>query len=88
MDKPFEPRERHVYIFFEILLPGKGCAHFYMNLGDLTQNLAKKIDIRSVADDIYSIMGSNQCSGNPPSFPPPFSDHVGGRANTMVNRYP
>ena len=32
---------------------GKGCAHFYMNLGDSTQNLVKKIDIRSVADDIY-----------------------------------
>ena len=24
MDKPFEPRERHVCIFFEILVPGKG----------------------------------------------------------------
>ena len=55
-----------------------------MNLGDLTQNLVKKIDIRSVSDDIYSIMRSNQCSGSPP----PFSDHVGGRANAMVNRYP
>ena len=33
-------------------------------------------------------MRSNQCSGNPPPFPHPFSDHIGGRANAMVNRYP
>ena len=52
MDKPFEHRETHVYIFFEILVPGKGggkgCAHFYMNLGDLTQNLVKKLTLEAL----------------------------------------
>ena len=52
MDKPFEPRERYVCIFFEILVPekggGKGCAHFYMNLGDLTQNLVKKLTLEAL----------------------------------------
>ena len=58
------------------------CASWWLNA-----KFGKKIDIRSVADDIYSIMRSNQCSRNPPPFPPPFSDHVGGRANAMANRY-
>ena len=92
MDKPFEPRERHVCIFFEILVPGKGGRKGVRPLlyesWWLNAKFGKKIDIRSVADDIYSIMRSNQCSGNPPPFPHPFSDHVGGRANAMVNRYP
>ena len=52
MDKPFEPRERHVCIFFEIIVPrkggGKGGAHFYMNLGDLTQNLVKKLTLEAL----------------------------------------
>ena len=92
MDKPFEPRERHVCIFFEILVPEKGGRKGVRPLlyesWWLNAKFGKKIDIRSVADDIYSIMRSNQCSGNPPPFPHPFSDHVGGRANAMVNRYP
>ena len=88
MDKPFESREKHVYIFFEILVPGKGGRKGVRPLlyesWWLNAKFGKKIDIRSVSDDIYSIMRSNQCSGSPP----PFSDHVGGRANAMVNRYP
>ena len=27
---------------------GKGCAHFYMNLGDLTQNLVKKLTLEAL----------------------------------------
>ena len=92
MEKPFEPRERHVCIFFDILVPRKGGRKGVRPLlyesWWLNAKFGKKIDIRSVADDIYSIMRSNQCSGNPPPFPHPFSDHVGGRANAMVNRYP
>ena len=92
MDKPFEPRERYVCIFFEILVPGKGGRKGVRPLlyesWWLNAKFGKKIDIRGVADDIYSIMRSNQCSGNPPPFPHPFSDHVEGRANAMVNRYP
>ena len=91
-DKPFEPRERYVCIFFEILVSEKGGRKGVRPLlyesWWLNAKFGKKIDIRSVADDIYSIMRSNQCSGNPPPFPHPFSDHVGSRANAMVNRYP
>ena len=79
-------------IFFEILVPEKGGRKGVRPLlyesWWLNAKFGKKIDIRSVADDIYSIMRSNQCSGNPPPFPHPFSDHVGSRANAMVNRYP
>ena len=92
MDKPSEPRERHVCIFFEILVPGKGGRKGVRPLlyesWWLNAKFGKKIDIRSVTDDKNSIMRSNQCSGNPPLFPHPFSDHVGGRTNAMVNRYP
>ena len=52
MDKPFEPRERYVCIFCEILVsekgPRKGVCHFYMNLGDLTQNLVKKMTLEAL----------------------------------------
>ena len=92
LDKPFEPRERYVCLFLEIIVSWKGvrkgvrpllCESWWLNA-----KFGQKIDIRSIPDDIYSIIRSNQCSGNPPPFPHPFSDYVGGRANVMVNRYP
>ena len=92
MDKPFEPRERYVCLFLEIIVSWKGVRKGVRPLlyesWWLNAKFGQKIDIRSILDDIYSIMRSNQCSGNPPPFPHPFSDYVGGRANVMVNRYP
>ena len=46
------PRERHVCILFKILSTEKGggkeCAHFYVHLGDLTQNLVKKLTLEAL----------------------------------------
>ena len=92
IDKPFEPRERYMCLFLEIIVSWKGVQKGVRPLlyesWWLNAKFGQKIDIISIPDDIYSIMRSNQCSGNPPPFPHPFSDHIGGRANAMVNRYP
>ena len=46
----FYSRDAPYFVFFYFVIiwkkgGGKGCAHFYMNLSDLTQNLVKKLTL-------------------------------------------
>ena len=87
MDKPFEPRERHVCIFFEILVPGKGGRKGVRPLlyesWWLNAKFGKKLTLEALQMTYIALWGPTNVLEVRP-----FSDHVGGRANTMVNRYP